>query len=217
MFELFQHLPLEVRREIWVLALPSPRTVEVHYDSRTGRFHASTAQPSLLHVCHESRQEMAQTHTAHFGTLGHVPTVWLNLAVDIVQVNWEALRLHVIAPRELDQIRHLGISLPARLLHRCDPPRMMSKMENFSCLKTISLVALLHPTPSRYRRHSTVLERLWRDYAMEREVETYGLAVDVLTFMRNYKTTHPGWNQPEMMFVWRGASGDEIHRFSRST
>jgi hypothetical protein len=57
-FHSFSHLPVEVRRLIWALALPSERRIQaIGYDHYQQILTVSYPPPSILFVCRESRDE----------------------------------------------------------------------------------------------------------------------------------------------------------------
>jgi len=64
-FTLFSTLPTEIRRTIWILATLEPRVIEIHKVLGwidVVQYFSTTPMPSLLGICHESREEALKTY-----------------------------------------------------------------------------------------------------------------------------------------------------------
>lgn len=91
-FHPFPRLPLELRLQIWNLALPGPRVVQVieakkrHMLTRQASYHWTSNSPSpiLLRVCKESREEALRTYTAAFGRNENDGRVYVDFDKDTV-------------------------------------------------------------------------------------------------------------------------------------
>ncbi|CAL3967975.1 unnamed protein product [Diplocarpon coronariae] len=138
-FHCFGLLPAELRHEIWRLLLPSKRVVKVDYNIQTGRFYTSTPLPANMRVCRESRLKAMDLYPLHFGTLGHPAMVRANLEIDIIQLDWDPLRLNTIPRQTLKQIRHL--KLGGRELQRASTDTILARLQDFRSLEIVYLVS----------------------------------------------------------------------------
>ncbi|KAH9222737.1 hypothetical protein DL95DRAFT_258460, partial [Leptodontidium sp. 2 PMI_412] len=62
----FPKLPAELRFKIWILSLPGPRVVELHYNALTSRAVSSTPAPAALHTSRESHEEALKQYSLLF-------------------------------------------------------------------------------------------------------------------------------------------------------
>lgn len=88
-FELFPYLPIELRLEIWDLARPESRRVEVIFaEHKFRRAHAFRGDlPSLFGVCVESRYRMKQIYKSAFKQLGAANTCYIDFNRDILSIS----------------------------------------------------------------------------------------------------------------------------------
>ncbi|TAQ91607.1 hypothetical protein B7494_g128 [Chlorociboria aeruginascens] len=89
-FPLFPTLAAELRLKIWQYAC-SPRVVEVRnipdeQSDITARYVSSNRPPTILHVCHESRQEALKVYHLTFATVSSPPHIYFNPYRDTLYV-----------------------------------------------------------------------------------------------------------------------------------
>ena len=85
-FVLFNHLPAELRLEIWRLSC-QPRVVEVRYAPDRDRCLTPTRPPSILQTCKESRDEaIRRCYVRAFGTKTHEPDIYFAPELDILYI-----------------------------------------------------------------------------------------------------------------------------------
>lgn len=130
-FTLFPKLPLKLRRMAWEAALPESRIIDVNglselyylksdisgpvgvralrgYDGRKLYYGFLISQLPLLHVNHESRQEMLRRHyTAAFSILDRQLLVYIDFSQEIIAVN----RVLELAPFVTSRVRTIDTYL----------------------------------------------------------------------------------------------------------
>ena len=88
-FELFPYLSIELRLEIWDLARPSSRRIDVvfKYDGRSKDHVFRGDVPILLHVCKESRHEMKKKYKCAFKHPNAINTCYFDFTCDTLFVS----------------------------------------------------------------------------------------------------------------------------------
>lgn len=96
-FAPFPKLPLEIRRNIWVYALPGPRIINLLYDEVKEDCWSVASIPETLHVCQESRIEALRYYILTFGSkvaieesFEAVGRVYFDFAIDSVNFSSKA-------------------------------------------------------------------------------------------------------------------------------
>ncbi|TAQ86348.1 hypothetical protein B7494_g5327 [Chlorociboria aeruginascens] len=135
----FFRLPIEVQSTIWSLAFPDPRLVHVRYSVTTGKFSALTPPPVRLVLNREARYQVVDEYGLHFGTRGHPATIRINFHRDIVNLDWEPLRLGAIGREELNNIRWLEIG--GRDLQRARSRQILQTIISLPSLKQVAFVS----------------------------------------------------------------------------
>jgi hypothetical protein len=198
-FTLFNDLPLELRRQIWTLALPGPRVVDVRLrqkstPSSTGktfpvsRFVSSREHPVVLHVCRESRSEALLHYVLAFalGTRKKSPAqIYIDFAIDTVWFDHMAYFPNstnslqsstVLHAAEFSKIRYLAIRDHLNY-YTGKPPRLMPSY--FPALEVISLVTGVKMKP-------------------------YPTSLEVYTYDRNhYRARHAQAVRGEIEQLWK--------------
>lgn len=93
-FHDFPRLPPELRKKVWMLALPEQRFVKVFWtyeDMHAGRAIGATwyaiaadKAPALFFACHESRYEITQRYEPFKGNAAGKGTVWIDPTKDVL-------------------------------------------------------------------------------------------------------------------------------------
>jgi hypothetical protein len=81
-FHLFPNLPKELRREIWLLSLPSSRIVEVFWDEAKNECWSVAPLPTALSVNQEARGVALEHYELLFSTRGESKKIYFNTEVD---------------------------------------------------------------------------------------------------------------------------------------
>ncbi|KAL5326749.1 hypothetical protein ACEPPN_004438 [Leptodophora sp. 'Broadleaf-Isolate-01'] len=81
-FHIFPKLPAELRFKIWILSLPGPRVVELHYNALTSRAVSSTPAPAALHTSRESHEEALKQYSLLFEDSVLNATVYIDVSID---------------------------------------------------------------------------------------------------------------------------------------
>lgn len=84
-FHLFRWLPTELRLTIYALSLPR-RILTLNYNSSSNSFFSSTALPSLLSVCVESRKVAQEHYSLSFGTTSSRAKIYFNPELDTLYI-----------------------------------------------------------------------------------------------------------------------------------
>ncbi|KAG4438742.1 hypothetical protein IFR05_005770 [Cadophora sp. M221] len=121
-FTRFSELPSELRLDIWELALPGSRVVELLYNTTNGRPCYSRCPPPIhLSVNKEARQVALKRYKLSFATSTTPPNVYVNMEIDQIYIgagNFSAARgeLHTptgffnkLLPEDRSSIKHLII------------------------------------------------------------------------------------------------------------
>ncbi|KAF4629483.1 hypothetical protein G7Y89_g8663 [Cudoniella acicularis] len=78
-FTLFRKLPPELRLQIWEYTKPEARTIEFTWNSKARSIVSTTATPTILHLCQESRQLFIRAYTpVQFGESTHITLIDFN-------------------------------------------------------------------------------------------------------------------------------------------
>jgi hypothetical protein len=74
-FNCFPKLPIELRYNIWSLALPDARVIEILWDSESNKYYTDAPQPTILRVNKESRGEALRFYEAWVVNVRKEPAV----------------------------------------------------------------------------------------------------------------------------------------------
>ncbi|KAH6719818.1 hypothetical protein BKA61DRAFT_707737 [Leptodontidium sp. MPI-SDFR-AT-0119] len=85
-FHIFPKLPAELRFKIWILSLPGPRVVELHYNALTSRAVSSTPAPAALHTSRESHEEALKQYSLLFEDSVLNATVYIDVSIDTLSL-----------------------------------------------------------------------------------------------------------------------------------
>jgi hypothetical protein len=89
-FTCFSNLPFELRRKIWIFALPGPRAVTIKSRCHTFELEsldyvrAIATPPALLHTTNESREVALEFYELSFGAISKGHPVYIDFQVDIL-------------------------------------------------------------------------------------------------------------------------------------
>ena len=127
-FLLFTSLPYELRAQIWQLALPGPRVIEIR--NRAGYFenlhctqiYSICRIPVLLHTCRESREVALKYYALSFSITNFPPQIYVDFSVDTIYFGPNSdfyntqnppvptrLGVPIPIPQDLDKIRFLAL------------------------------------------------------------------------------------------------------------
>lgn len=144
-FHLFPRLPLELRHQIWVLAM-EPREVvvgrELHRRSRT-------TPPAILVACNEAWTHLQKFYTKSFPTSTPSKLSWVNFDIDTVYCSIVEL---VHCSKEIPSIQRLVLECPDSELFYYKYGRPLY------AAKALDTVTILHFGPD------AVHESWWREY-----------------------------------------------------
>ncbi|OTB00079.1 hypothetical protein M426DRAFT_43129, partial [Hypoxylon sp. CI-4A] len=84
-FPLFSYLPTELRLQIWRHSCHA-RVVDVVYDGHDDRCVSTSAPPSILHTCRESRHEALRIYKLAFGTRSQPPRIYFCPEIDTLYI-----------------------------------------------------------------------------------------------------------------------------------
>ncbi|KAL4928501.1 2EXR domain-containing protein [Aspergillus undulatus] len=127
-FHLFPHLPFDIRKRIWELAVV-PRTVDVRAERVNGRWGqllyvlSTTPVPAVLQTCHEARHlgPYRQAFNSNFeGAQSRY--VWINFELDMISIGETYLD---------DEIYSVERPLIRRLAFERDNDEFYYRWENF--------------------------------------------------------------------------------------
>jgi hypothetical protein len=82
-FTCFNHLPFELRLQVWELALPIPKVVEINLSFNKSPF-ANCPPPALLSVCSESRSVALKQYHASFVSKSFPAGVYIDPHLDTI-------------------------------------------------------------------------------------------------------------------------------------
>jgi len=92
-FICFSRLPFELRRTIWIFALPGPRPVFIKTRPKIPNIHNSDSYdyvcviatpPAILHTSHESREVALEFYELSFGGISKGHPVYIDFQMDIL-------------------------------------------------------------------------------------------------------------------------------------
>jgi hypothetical protein len=154
-------------------------------------------------VSQESRRETLRKYKLYFGTPGAAPNICLNVAIDTVEIDRNALRMKAIRKPELSQIQHIEIS--GENLWFSPAPNVMTGLLSFSALQTVTVATPVPPVLS-YPRDKETGGILWQDLAREltheKAVREVCAQFSILKeLFKEYKAKHPDWKEPKLQVV----------------
>ncbi|KAG4430637.1 hypothetical protein IFR05_013886, partial [Cadophora sp. M221] len=129
-FHIFSNLPAELRFKIWILSLPGPRTVELHYNALASRAVSCTPAPVALHTSLDSRHEALKLYSPLFKDSVLNAVIYIDIHLDTLYLseeragefryapgsewnehnNYFEVMFETIQPSILDSLSHLAIS-----------------------------------------------------------------------------------------------------------
>jgi 2EXR family len=143
-FPYFSKLPPELRRKIWRHALPGPRVVNFDFIYRPRQpmphFEANYGAPTLLHVCHESREVALESYELLFQSKeSSRPAIYFDLKRDTLCFTLETIPIRIVLfledmPRaDIRRVRYLAVGTEL-------PKDMVKYITQFHGLEVFSLI-----------------------------------------------------------------------------
>ncbi|KAI5363143.1 putative 2EXR domain-containing protein [Septoria linicola] len=84
----FSSLPAELRIAIWQFSIPEPRNLVLSWNGK--EFRSNSTPPNTAHVCHEAREETAETYDLTFASPKSTPKIWFDFARDALYITDDA-------------------------------------------------------------------------------------------------------------------------------
>lgn len=210
-FHYFSTLPPELRRKIWYYALPGPRVVSFDFVHRSRdampHFEANHGPPTLLHVCHESRQVALESYDLAFQPKGSSrPAFYFAFKRDTLCFTRETTPIRIVL--FLEDMHKVDIRRVRYLAVGTELPRDVVKyITQFHSLEVFSLILsdprMMAPV-GKFDLVKAGHQTIWVMGAYWNHGLTSwgGMEMNLRSAFEDERELHPSCNVPQVEFVY---------------